>query len=113
MLGHDPGRPADRPAVRPRHRAAGRLGEQPLPAGDALRLGTQLRASYPAGLVAAALAQHELRIAARAKFSRAMRMFFTRDGLEQASAEVVARHRQARFARAACWPTCAAASAVT
>ena len=71
----------------------GRLGEQPLPAGDALRLGTQLRADYPAGLVAAALAQHELRIAARAKFSRAMRMFFTRDGLEQASAELVSRHR--------------------
>ena len=75
----------------------GRLGEQPLPAGDALRLGTQLRADYPAGLVAAALAQHELRIAARAKFSRAMRMFFTRDGLEQASAELVSRHRAGRY----------------
>ena len=35
-----------------------------------------------------------------AKFSRAMDMFFTRAGLEQASAEMVARHRQARFAAA-------------
>ncbi len=75
----------------------GELGDQPLSPGDALRLGTELRADYPAGLVAAALAQHELRIAARAKFGRAMRMFFTRDGLEQASAELVARHRAARY----------------
>jgi len=75
----------------------GRLGQQPLSPGEALRLGTRLRADYPAELVAAALAQHELRIAARAKFSRAMRMFFTRDGLEQASAEQVARHRAGRY----------------
>jgi SAM-dependent methyltransferase len=75
----------------------GRLGEQPLSPADALRLGTELRAAYPAELVAAALAQHELRIAARAKFSRAMQMFFTRDGLEQASAEPVARHRRGRY----------------
>jgi hypothetical protein len=67
----------------------------------ALALGTRLRAQYPADLVAAALAQHELRLAARDKFSRAMQMFFTRDGLEQASAEVVARHRAARYAGAA------------
>jgi SAM-dependent methyltransferase len=75
----------------------GRLGEQPLSPADSLRLGTELRADYPAELVAAALAQQELRIAARAKFSRAMQMFFTRDGLEQASAELVARHRRGRY----------------
>ncbi len=75
----------------------GRLGQQPLTPDDALRLGTELRADYPAELVAAALAQHELRIAARAKFSRAMEMFFTRDGLEQASGELVARHRRSRY----------------
>jgi SAM-dependent methyltransferase len=72
-----------------------------MPAATALRLGTQLRARYPAGLVAAALAQHELRLQARAKFSRAMEMFFTRPGLEQASAEVVARHRSGRYGAAA------------
>jgi hypothetical protein len=38
-----------------------------------------------------------LRLLARAKFSRAMDMFFTRPGLEQASSEVVARHRLARY----------------
>jgi hypothetical protein len=72
-----------------------------VPADTALRLGTQLRARYPADLVAAALAQHELRLQARAKFSRAMEMFFTRPGLEQASAEVVARHRSGRYGAAA------------
>jgi THUMP domain-like/RNA cap guanine-N2 methyltransferase len=71
-----------------------------LPADTALRLGTELRARYPADLVAAALAQHELRLQARAKFSRAMQMFFTRPGLEQASAEVVARHRAGRYGAA-------------
>jgi THUMP domain-like/RNA cap guanine-N2 methyltransferase len=71
------------------------------PAASALRLGTELRARYPADLVAAALAQHELRLQARAKFSRAMEMFFTRPGLEQASAEVVARHRSGRYGAAA------------
>ena len=74
-----------------------RLGQQPLSPAEALRLGTDLRADYPAELVAAALAQHELRIAAQAKFSRAMWMFFTRDGLEQASGEVVAQHRRVRY----------------
>lgn len=74
-----------------------RLGQQSLSPAGALRLGTDLRADYPAELVAAALAQHELRIAAQAKFSRAMRMFFTRDGLEQASGEVVAQHRRGRY----------------
>jgi SAM-dependent methyltransferase len=51
-------------------------------------------------LVTGALAQHELRLRARAKFSRAMDMFFTRPGLEQASAEVIAAHRISRYAGA-------------
>jgi SAM-dependent methyltransferase len=72
----------------------------PVPADTALRLGTQLRARYPADLVVDALAQHELRLRARPKFSRAMEMFFTRPGLEQASAEVVARHRSGRYGAA-------------
>jgi hypothetical protein len=65
-----------------------------------LRLGTELRAAYPVDLVVDALAQHELRLRARAKFSRAMDMYFTRAGLEQASAEVIAGHRLARYAGA-------------
>ena len=65
--------------------------------GTALALATRLRREYPAGLVAAATAQHELRLAARAKFSRAMQMLFTRAGYEQSSAEPIARYRAARF----------------
>jgi hypothetical protein len=64
----------------------------------ALRVGTELRRRYPAGLVADAVAQHELRRQAGAKFSRATQMFFTRPGLEQSSSEVVARHHAARYA---------------
>ncbi len=62
-----------------------------------LRLGTQLRREHPTELVVAALAQQELRTRAATKFSRAADMFFTRAGLEQASAEVVAEHRRARY----------------
>jgi hypothetical protein len=65
-----------------------------------LALASRLRREYPADLVAAATAQHELRLAARPKFSRAMRMLFTRPGLEQASSEAAARHRARRYADA-------------
>jgi len=75
-----------------------RLRHEDDPAG--LRLGTELRARYPVELVTAALAQQELRLRARAKFSRALDMYFTRPGLEQASAEVIAGHRSARYAGA-------------
>lgn len=64
----------------------------------ALALATALRADYPADLVADALTQHELRLQAAAKFTRADRMFFTRPGLEQASSETTARHRAERYA---------------
>jgi hypothetical protein len=70
-------------------------------AADPLRLGTDLRARYPVPLVVDALGQHELRTAARAKFARADRMYFTRPGWEQASADVVSRHRAARYRDAA------------
>src|ERR1700752_4771667 len=66
-------------------------------AADDLALAVRLRRDYPAGLVAAATAQHELRLAARAKFGRAMEMLFTRAGYEQSSSEPIARHRAARF----------------
>ena len=70
----------------------------PLDPDDALRVGTRLRGRFPAELVAAALAQHELRTRAAAKFARAAGMWFTREGLEQASAEPLARHRAERYA---------------
>jgi THUMP domain-like/RNA cap guanine-N2 methyltransferase len=59
---------------------------------------TALRRVYPAGLVAAAVAQHELRLTARAKFSGAMQMLLTRGGYEQSTSEPIARHRARRFA---------------
>jgi THUMP domain-like len=69
----------------------------PVEAGAELALAQRLRARYPAELVRSALAQHELRERARAKFSRPHRMFLTRAGLEQSSSESIARHRAARY----------------
>src|SRR5215217_3180668 len=65
---------------------------------QALGLGTRLRERHPPQLVAAAIAQHDLRARAAGKFAAAGRMWFTRDGLEQASAEPLARHRADRYA---------------
>jgi hypothetical protein len=70
----------------------------PIAAGEELAVGERLRERYPAELVVAALAQHGLRARARAKFAAPDRMLFTREGLEQASSEPVARHRAARYA---------------
>ena len=64
----------------------------------ALRLSDRLRARFPAALVADGLTLQRLRDRAAAKFSRAREMMLTRDGLEQASGEAVARHRAARLA---------------
>ena len=74
------------------------LAAGPLGPDDALAVGTRLRGRFPAELVAAALAQHELRARAAAKFALASRMWFTREGLEQASTEPLARHRAGRYA---------------
>jgi hypothetical protein len=76
----------------------GILPDGPLDPGEALAVGTRLRARYPAELVAAALAQRELRARGAAKFSKAASMWFTRDGLEQASGEALATHRARRYA---------------
>jgi hypothetical protein len=75
----------------------GRLAAQTDAAAAPLALAERLRREYPAGLVAAAMAQQELRRAAAAKFSRAADMLFTRAGYEQSSSETVARHRAGRL----------------
>jgi hypothetical protein len=75
-----------------------RLAREDPAAIGSIRLGVALRAQFPAELVAAALSQHELRQAAANKFRLAGQMFFTRPGLEQASAEPISRHRAPRFA---------------
>ncbi len=78
-----------------------RLAGEHVDSRRALQLAESLRGSYPPDLVAAALTQQALRISARAKFSRADAMLFTRPGLEQASSELAARHSAARYAGAA------------
>jgi SAM-dependent methyltransferase len=68
---------------------------------DAARLRsiTHLRRLAPPDLAAAAYETALLRRRARTKFAGADAMFFTRDALEQATTEGVARHRAQRFAR--------------
>jgi SAM-dependent methyltransferase len=64
---------------------------------NALPVSAALRASYEPSHVAAALSQTALRRRAVTKFGTdADVMYFTRDGLEQATHQVVARHRAQR-----------------
>ncbi|MER5950839.1 methyltransferase domain-containing protein [Streptomyces sp. NPDC001904] len=64
-----------------------------------LALATRLRREHPADLVSAALAQARLRQRAVAKFGAqdAARMYFTANGVEQATRTSVAAYRAARF----------------
>lgn len=67
-----------------------------------LATATRLRRVHPAALVSAALGQARLRQRAVAKFGAedAHRMFFTPNGVEQATRTSVAAHRAGRFAGA-------------
>lgn len=68
---------------------------------DSLAAASRLRARFSAELAAAALGQAGLRRRARAKFGdEAASIWFTPDGLEQASRPAVARWRAERFAAA-------------
>jgi predicted O-methyltransferase YrrM len=78
----------------------GRLAARADAATSPLALAERLRREYPAGLVAAAMAQQELRRAAAAKFSRAAEMLFTRAGYEQSSSETIAGYRAGRLRNA-------------
>ncbi len=73
--------------------------DQLVPAAH-LATAERLRARWGAETAGALLETAQLRQRARAKFARAAQMFFTRDGLEQATAEPVAEHRARRFAAA-------------
>jgi SAM-dependent methyltransferase len=69
--------------------------------GTELQVQAQLRETASAEQVAAAMTQVELRGKALEKFGDdAARMYFTRDGLEQATRATVARHRAARIGAA-------------
>jgi SAM-dependent methyltransferase len=66
--------------------------------GQELAVATRLRREHPAGLVSAALAQARLRQRAVAKFGEdAYRMYFTPNGVEQATRTSVAAYRAGRF----------------
>ena len=65
--------------------------------GSELQKQQQLRKSFPVDVVQAAFALEELRRRANDKFSRASEMWFDRQGLEQATPELVARHKAQRF----------------
>jgi hypothetical protein len=70
----------------------------PYDEAEALALGARLRRTEPASLVAAALTQSRLRARAVAKFGAdAAAMYFTPDGLEQATRAPVAELRARRF----------------
>ena len=58
----------------------------------------QLRKQYSDDLVRAALETALLRQKAASKFTRAERMYFTREALEQASGETISTYRARRFA---------------
>lgn len=66
--------------------------------GDSIAKQMKLRQDYPADRVRAALTLADLRTRARSKFENADAMFFDRDGLEQASGDVIAAHRATRYA---------------
>jgi hypothetical protein len=78
-------------------RATPRLLERASADGNELRVQAELRREYPADLVRAALGLVELRKKAVHKFSRAADMWFDRQGLEQATSELVATHKARRF----------------
>lgn len=69
----------------------------PTPA-TSITVATRLRKTYPVELVVAAMAMHDLRVRAQAKFERPDELWFTRDGLEQATSEPIARYRAGRYA---------------
>jgi hypothetical protein len=71
-----------------------------LPPGDENFLANlaRLQQRHPAALAKAALETAGLRARAQAKFTRAGAMYFTREALEQASGEAIARYHARRFA---------------
>lgn len=69
------------------------------------QLQQQLRREFPTEEVLAALTLSELRRKAARKFSAADRLWFDRVGLEQATGELVSRHKARRF-RGRVWDYC-------
>jgi hypothetical protein len=75
------------------------LSAQPIAESEELRVLTKYRAEYSPEMVNAAFAQIKLRVRARKKFSRADAMYFTAEGLEQASTERMAMYHATLYER--------------
>jgi SAM-dependent methyltransferase len=76
------------------------LAQMEIDAANHLRVASQLSDEVGPARAHALLETALLRRRAIGKFSRADQMYFTRDALQQASAEVVSTYRARRFARA-------------
>jgi hypothetical protein len=85
-------------ASRPGQQLLVQLQEEQVTEENSLSLLTRLRKDYPQDEATAALDLTLLRIRAQSKFSRAHRMYFTKEALEQASSEVISAYRARRFA---------------
>lgn len=62
-----------------------------------LKVGEELRTRLEPQRAAMVLTQLDLRVRAKAKFSRANELLFTREGLEQSTSEAIARYRATRY----------------
>jgi SAM-dependent methyltransferase len=76
------------------------LGREPITHENHLRVASELRRRVRAELASAIIETLVLRQRAASKFGRASDMYFTREALEQASAEIVSAHRARRYERA-------------
>lgn len=63
-----------------------------------LQVQTRLRKQFSVDMAMAVIETAILRRKAKSKFSRAERMYFTREGLEQSSGEIISSYRAKRFA---------------
>lgn len=76
------------------------FGREPVTRENHLQVASELRQRVDSDLTNAILETLVLRQRAVTKFDRASEMYFTRAGLEQASAEVVSTHRAHRYEKA-------------
>jgi len=92
--------PAFRRLLTPQGRSAVAVAAGPdLTEANLLACHQRLRKQYPEDIARAAVETALLRRKAADKFSRADRMYFTREALEQSSGEAVSRYRAQRFGR--------------
>ncbi len=103
-----PGTPEEREecrVLRELHQTPEILGSIAEWKGAELGLQSRLRRQFSDELVRAAMTLHELRKRATSKFTRSAEMWFDRRGMEQSTAEPVARHKANRFDDAV-WDLC-------